>query len=402
MKAVMYGAGNIGRGFIGAVFSKAGYEVVFIDINTALVGALNRDRRYPVRIVGENERDEWINNVRAIDLNDTDQIIKEIASADLMATSLGAANLPSVAPIIAKGLMLRWSKEDKPPLDLLICENLMNANHFLEKLLKNALPPSHHSLMDEKLGLVETSIGRMVPIITEEMRGDNSLRVCVEEYDFLPVDAAAFKGPLPPYARLVPFSPFGFYLERKLYLHNMGNAISAYLGIAKHCEYIYQAMEDLGISIFVQNAMIETASMLSKKYGIEYAAIEANIDDLLLRFTSKALNDTTARVGRDPLRKLAPEDRLVGAARECMKYGVPPVFICLGLASALQFFVASGEGDRRAAAQRTLGEVCKIEQSDVLYRLSMTFFDAFEQSIGDSALLFLAWKLKKDMRGDIA
>jgi mannitol-1-phosphate 5-dehydrogenase len=355
-------------------------------------------------IVGENERDEWVENVRAVDLTDYDQIIKEIASADIMATSIGANNLASVAPIIAKGLMLRWAIEgkQKPALDLLICENLMDANHFLHQLLIDALPPHFHALMEEKLGLVETSIGRMVPIITENMRGDNSLRVCVEEYDFLPVDAAAFKGPLPPYAHLVPFSPFGFYLERKLYLHNMGNAISAYLGMRKQFEFTWQAMEDLGTFLFVQNAMMETGCMLSKKYDIDYAAIQANIDDLLLRFKSKALGDTNARVGRDPLRKLAPQDRLVGAARECVKYGIPPVYICLGLASALQFFVLSETGDKRAAAQRTLVEVCKIDSSDALFALAMTFYDALDRDADESELLLLAQTQQKSMRGDLA
>jgi mannitol-1-phosphate 5-dehydrogenase len=48
-KAVMYGAGNIGRGFIGQLFSESGYHVVFIDIADSVVDRLNKDGCYPVK-----------------------------------------------------------------------------------------------------------------------------------------------------------------------------------------------------------------------------------------------------------------------------------------------------------------------------------------------------------------
>ena len=50
-KAIQFGAGNIGRGFIGAVLEKAGYHVVFADVNEQIVDRINRDKGYTVQIM---------------------------------------------------------------------------------------------------------------------------------------------------------------------------------------------------------------------------------------------------------------------------------------------------------------------------------------------------------------
>jgi len=128
--AVMYGAGNIGRGFIGALLSQSGYEVAFIDIDQALVDGLNREKGYPVRIVSnEGERDQWIDNVRGINGRDTEAAAEAIAHADVMATAVGVHVLPRIAPILASGIQKRWALKTQVPLNILICENLLDAHH---------------------------------------------------------------------------------------------------------------------------------------------------------------------------------------------------------------------------------------------------------------------------------
>ena len=132
MKAIMYGAGNIGRGFVGALLSQAGYRVSFIDVMEPVVRALQDQQRYPVRYVStEGNEDVWIENVTAVNGNDLEAVSDAIAECDIMATAVGARILKFIAPNIAAGLRKRWADGEKP-LNIIICENLMDANKVLE------------------------------------------------------------------------------------------------------------------------------------------------------------------------------------------------------------------------------------------------------------------------------
>lgn len=343
MKAIMYGGGNIGRGFIGLLFSASGYDVTFVDVAEPVVTALNRDHTYPVRILtSEGHTDIDVHRVDAVDGRNAEAVADAIAETDIMATAVGARILPFIVPNIVAGLRKRWAM-GKAPLNIIICENLMDANKILEKMLKEQMTDAEIRLFDETVGLVEASIGRMVPVQTEEMKDGNPMRVCVESYGFLPVDKAAFKGEIPDIRGMVPFAPFDFYIKRKLYLHNMGHATCAYLGDLLDLRYIYQAIDVADIRVIVQNAMMESASALSQKYSVELKDLLCHMDDLLFRFTNKALQDTCARVGGDPARKLSAEDRLIGSSKLVLETGNVPAYIAVGAAAGLWRFVKEKE-----------------------------------------------------------
>ncbi len=343
MKAVMYGGGNIGRGFIGALLSQSGYEVTFVDVVDAVVDTLNREHKYPVRILSnEGHKDVEVLNVSAVNGNNMEAVADAIANADIMATAVGARILKFIVPNIVAGLRKRWAM-GKAPLNIIICENLMDANKVLEGMLKDQLTEEEKAIFDQNVGLVEASIGRMVPVQTEEMKDGDPMRVCVESYGYLPVDKAAFKGEIPAITNMVPFEPFDFYIKRKLYIHNMGHATCAYLGNLLGLEYIYQAIDVPEIRIIVQNAMLESAQALSQTYGVELGSIVCHIEDLLYRFTNKALKDTCARVGGDPARKLSAQDRLIGSAKLAMKNGQVPAYIAVGAAAGLRRLVAEND-----------------------------------------------------------
>ncbi|NLW54379.1 MAG: mannitol dehydrogenase, partial [Clostridiaceae bacterium] len=304
MKAVMYGGGNIGRGFIGALFSQSGYEVVFIDVNEQVVSALSKEQRYPVRFVSnEKHEDVWIEGVTAVHGNDGEAAGNAIAGCDIMATAVGSRALKYIVPNIVRGLRQRWTVT-KAPFNIIICENLLNADKFLGKLIKSELSTEEQTLFDDSVGLIEASIGRMVPVQTPEMQDGNPLRVCVEKYGFLPTDKAAFKGAIPKIKNMVPFEPFDFYIKRKLYVHNMGHASCAYLGNYLGLDYIYEATNMPDIRIIVQNAMQDSAMALSEKYDMRLNPVLLHVEDLLSRFNNAALGDTCERVGGDLERKL--------------------------------------------------------------------------------------------------
>ena len=189
----------------------------------------------------------------------------------------------------------------------------------------------------ELIGTVEASIGRMVPIQTPEMNKNDILRVCVEPFCNLIVDKDGFKGEIPAIKNMFAFAPFKLYIERKLFLHNMGHSLTAYLGNLKGYEFIWQAIEDTEIECLTIRAMTESALALSIRYGASFKELYDHVEDLLFRFTNKKLGDTVFRVGRDLNRKLSPDDRLVGAIHSCLEAGVKPYALYAGYAAAAKF-----------------------------------------------------------------
>ena len=333
----MYGGGNIGRGFIGKVFSDSGYEVCFLDIMQPLIDEMNARGGYTVRIVSNAETvDAPVRNVRAVNAS-TPQALAEIAECDIMATAVGVNVLPKIAPVIAEGVKKRM-RESGRPLDIILCENQLEADVLMRGWINERLTEQERAWADENLGLVEASIGRMVPPLTPQERAKDSLLICVEPYCELPVDSAAFRGEIPDLVGLVPYTPFGFYIKRKLFLHNMGHAMVAYFAHAQGIEYIWQAVEHREVYELARSAMRASGEALIREYGEAMREnVEGNIDDLLQRFGNRALRDTVARVGGDPVRKLRRNDRLVGAALYCIEQGVDPSCIVEGIRAALRF-----------------------------------------------------------------
>ena len=387
MNAVMYGGGNIGRGFIGALLSQSGYQVTFIDVAEPVVKALQENNTYPVRYVTtEGHEDVWIQNVTAVNGNDTDAASDAISRCDIMATAVGARILKFIVPNIVAGLRKRW-QQGRGPLNIIICENLMDANKVLEGMLKEQLTDEEIALFDETVGLVEASIGRMVPVQTEEMKAGEPMRVCVEKYGYLPVDKAAFKGEIPQIRNMVPFEPFDFYIKRKLYVHNMGHATCAYLGDLLGLEYIYQAIAVPEIRVIVQNAMLESVLALHKKYGAPLSDLQLHITDLLGRFTNAALGDTCQRVGGDPARKLGADDRLIGSSRLALEVGITPAYIAVGAAAALWRFLRENEKEQTVDnAVQVLAEVSKLVQDEPL---ALMILENYRHLLAGSTILEL-------------
>ena len=381
MKAVMYGGGNIGRGFIGALFSASGYNVTFIDVADAVVSELREKKSYPLRYVsGDTHEDVLIKNVTAVNGNDAEAASDAIAECDIMATAVGARILKFI-----------------------ICENLMDANLVLEGMIKENLTDAERIKFDETVGLVEASIGRMVPIQTDEMKDGEPLRVCVEKYGFLPVDKSAFKGEIPSICGMIPFSQFDFYIKRKLYIHNMGHAVCAYLGDILGLEYIYEAIDNPEIRLISENAMLESAEALSKKYSVDLSLIQSHITDLLFRFTNAALRDTCKRVGGDPARKLSPSDRLIGSASLALDMGITPAYIAVGAAAGLKRYINETESPEQteATAARVLSEISALEPSSKLSKLILTYYTMLTDNCDISSLRRTAERIKRSEMGEI-
>ncbi len=342
----MYGAGNIGRGFIGQVFSDAGYRVGFVDINKEVIERLNLDGEYPVNVVTSGENTELtVKNVYGIDGSDLNKVSDEIASCDLMATAIGVNVLKFIAKPIAEGIKKR-AASGAAPLNIIICENLIGADEYLRGLIEKEIPELTDYIR-MNVGFIEASIGRMVPVMTEEKKKGNPLRVYVEPYNILPVDKAAFKGEMVnDVPNLYPFSPFNLFIQRKLFMHNMSHAICAYLGFLRDYTYIYEAVADFDIKYVAYKALTAMAVAVSEENSTDIKMLLDHADNLLYRFTNTALADTVARVGKDTKRKLGGNDRLIGALKLAEKHGVDAGYICIGVAAGMLF---NPEGDDSSA-----------------------------------------------------
>jgi mannitol-1-phosphate 5-dehydrogenase len=375
-KLIQFGAGNIGRGFTGQLFADAGYALVFVDVRPEIVAALNERGRYRLRFAGPSRYEEReVGPARAVDGRDVEAVAREISDADLACTAVGVAALPHLASGLALGLRRRAASGNAAPLDVLLCENQLHVGQAFRDRVAAELPPEEASLLD-RIGFVETVVSRMVPELSPEERAADPLRVVVEDYDRLPVDARAFRGPMPPVPGLEPTDRFAGYFERKLFTHNLGHAVAAYLGHAAGLPYIHEAMEDPRTAARVRGAMEEAGAGLIARWGFSRQEQAEHAAGLIARLANAALRDTVARVGRDPLRKLGPDDRLIGGALLALDHGVEPKAIAAGIAAALRFDVpgdpSAAELQRRlgeSSAAGVLREVCGLAPEHPLARL---------------------------------
>ncbi len=368
-KAVQFGAGNIGRGFIGQLFSRSGYEVVFAEVDLKVVDAMNSARRYPVRVVSDKgDVETYVETVRAVNGADVEAVVRELAHAEVVGTAVGANVLSRIAPTLATGLELRWRTGIIAPLNIILCENLVDVDKAFREMVAARLHGQDRERLKRLVGFVRASVGRMVPVMTDEMREGNILRICVEEYDHLPVDAEGFSGPPPKVHNMECVAPFELYVERKLYIHNMGHASVAYLGVLRGHRYIWEAIGDPVVAATARAAMEESAKAIAVEHGVDIDPLLEHVEDLIARFANRKLGDTIERVGRDLARKLAPRDRLVGALALCAKHGLPRAHIIEALAAALLFAdsVSTAVPDRVAAEgpRAVLESLCGLAPGD--------------------------------------
>ncbi len=337
-KIVVFGAGNIGRSLVGQLFSRAGYEVVFMDVDERIIQAMNERKAYTIEVKDKRPETIRVENVRAVHLEDSERVVDEIVSADVLSTAVGVNNLQGVYPSIAQGLAKR-AELGKGPVDVIICENIKDSSKVFVEGLEKYLPKKYN--LDSMAGLVETCIGKMVPIMSEEERRRDPLLVYAEAYNRIILDEKGFKNGIPKVEGLEPKRNIAAYVDRKLFVHNMGHAATAYLGFLTDPEmrFIWEVIGDERIREAVKGAMHESGKALVLEYPDEFddESMQEHIDNLIERFNNKALGDTIFRVGRDVQRKLSRNDRLIGALLLDVKHSVPAPFTTLVVPAATLF-----------------------------------------------------------------
>ncbi len=331
-KAVQFGAGNIGRGFIGALLSQAGYQVTFADVAEPVIDKINADKTYTVHVMDVQCEDQSITGIRGVN-STKPEAIQAIAEAELVTTAVGLVILPRIAPAIAAAIEKRRADGMKEPMNIIACENAIRATSQLKEAVYGALSEEGKAYADEYVGFPDCAVDRIVPPVKSE----NFIDVVVESYYEWDVERSGFQGEIPEIPGMSLVDDLMAYIERKLFTLNTGHCITAYLGKLRGLPTIDKAIADPDVFATVYAAMQESGAGLIKKHGFDAEKHAAYIDKIIGRFKNPYLQDDVTRVGREPLRKLSPTDRLIKPLTTAAGYGLPVGHLITGVGAALQY-----------------------------------------------------------------
>ncbi len=335
-QAVHFGAGNIGRGFIGALFSQSGYQVVFVDIADPIIDQLNEKKEYRVMLATDAKESVKIENVSGLNnLKQENEVIEAITNAEYLTTAIGPNILPRIAPLIAKGLAARVEKNHEK-LYVIACENQISATDLLKGYIMEYLDEATKEKVLAQVSFMNSAVDRIVPIQNNE----GSLDVLVEPYYEWVVESSEEIPHIEGMTIVPELAPF---IERKLFTVNTGHAVIAYFGYLAGKETIDQTLADEVIYKQVKATLGETGAYLIHEYQLDEAEHQKYIDKIIGRFENAHLNDGVTRVGRSPLRKLGHEDRLVRPALQAQKAGLSYTNLAKAIAAALMFDFSGDE-----------------------------------------------------------
>lgn len=331
-RAIQFGAGNIGRGFIGAVLSEAGYHVVFADVNMEVIDRINKDGAYTVHIMDVESRDVRISNISGVD-SGGGEIVDEIVRAEIITTAVGLRILPFIAPVIAKGIAARRAAGVGEPLNVIACENGIRATSQLREEVYKHLSAEEAAWCDAHVGFADCSVDRIVPPVAFP----EPLDVAAEAFHEWNVERSAWVGEPPQLSGMHLTDELEAHIERKLFTLNTGHCATAYLGHLKGYVTIAEALADERIFGLVRGAMRQSGEALIRKFGFGRAQHAAYIDSVLRRFRNPWLRDTVARVGHDPARKLSAPLYFSYPITLAAGYGLAVDKLALAAAAALRF-----------------------------------------------------------------
>ncbi len=369
-RVVVFGAGAAGRGLIGLLFSRAGYDIVFVDIKDELVAALKRHGRYDVllhRIAGGQET-AGVSGFSVYRASDREAIAAEIATADLVLTAVFAQNLPDVARTVALGVGRCRAAGREQPLNCIACENMKKSSSTLRGYVHELLDEDGGRFLDRSVGFPDCMINRVVPSPSDP------LYIETEDYCEWTLERQAFKGVFPaPIGFIEPVDNQAARLDRKLMVYNGSHAATAYFGHGAGHEWIHEAVGDPAVASEVEGALGELAAVVQRHHGFSPASMDNYKRDFWLRCRNPGLKDRITRIARQPVRKLGGNERFIAPAKLAGEYGLPRVHIVRAIASALAYreeadaqSVELAERLARDGMRATLREVGGLERDDPL------------------------------------
>ena len=337
MICVIFGAGKIARGFIGHLLHLSGLPFVFVEKNDELADLINDRGRYTVNVLGAPERSTTVKNARALKFSDREEIASAIAGAELVFTAVGGKNLAEIAPFLAQGIELRAKAANPKSLNIITCENWKQPAKFLREEIGKIIAPGAAGYLKEHTGAAEAVVMRSAIEPDAEALALDPLAVNVQDYWELPVDASGIAGVIPDFPGLKLTHDFAGFLERKFYTYNAANATVSYIGVLLGHKKIADAAHDGRVLEILYGVYEETSAALSAKHNFPIEEQRAFAKTSLAKLQDRTIVDNIERNARDPIRKLGPDDRLVGSARLVLEHGLPPHNLATSIAAAIHY-----------------------------------------------------------------
>lgn len=311
--AVHFGAGNIGRGFIGDILSKNKVAITFVDVNERVIDELNKRHSYEIEVAEEGQPHIVVKNVSGVNsAKNPDEVIKAIASADIITTAIGPNILPFIAELIAKGIEARKAAGNNTPIDVLACENMIGGSQYLYQEVKKYLSADSLAFAEQCVGFPNAAVDRIVPAQTHE----DPLFVVVEPFNEWVVETSRMKNPTFKLTGVHYEKDLEPFIERKLFSVNSGHATSAYTGAFYGAKTILEALKDDRVKAQVEAVLGEIRSLLIAKWNFDEQALIDYHKIIISRFENPFIVDDVNRVARTPIRKLGYDERFIRPIRE--------------------------------------------------------------------------------------
>ncbi|WP_164215318.1 mannitol-1-phosphate 5-dehydrogenase [Virgibacillus sp. YIM 98842] len=351
MQALHFGAGNIGKGLIGNLLNKTGYNVCFVDVNQEAVDYFNTNQQYHIELLDEQHTVETVAPVSALNsVTQKEKVIEAIVHADIITTSVGINNLAGIAPILSKGLLQRI-KENKNAIDVIANENAINASTALKQEMEKHISDSEINDINTIAGFPNSAIDRLS---LSETRNGGERTLAEPYYEWIINKSELINFKVPYIKDAVYVKDLQPYIERKLYIVNMGHAATAYIGFFSGNTTIQKTLENKDITNLISGAMNEASKYVEMKFGFKDEDLADFIEQTLKRFKNKNINDKVFRVGRNPIRKLSFDERLVKPARELFDLGYPVDHLTVAIAAGFLFY--NSADDESVILQKFINE----------------------------------------------
>lgn len=386
MKAIILGAGRIGRGFVTQLLTLNHVDITFFDASEDMVRLLNEHKNYDIHVLGHSDLDITVENVKAFPIQDTQKLAECWKESDFIFTACGGKNMPSVGKTIAEAFHQLFEMKGVHFSNIITCENWIEPAKDLKKAILENLSEEEKQSFEEHIGVGESVILCTGTGAPDPSKLVNPVDTWVQNFKYLPIDKEALKTDIPNWEYIEFVDEFGNLLTQKLYTNNTSCGSVAYLGHLKGLTYMAEAANDPEIEPIMDEIYDEINQALIQGMGIDAESQYAFSKRAKAKYTDRDIVDKLTRIARDPMRKLRPEDRLIGPSKIALSIGVKPTAIALATAAALFYDEPEDESAMKLKEMREqhgveyiLQHVCELKPDEELYTMILNGIDELKR-----------------------